>query len=266
MVTGRQYADKVLEAYKCNGGYIWGQSGDIWTVEKQASLVKKYNSNPSKYSNYELAAKYGEKWIGHRVWDCSGLTSWAGKQLGMSFYHGSNSSWNKDCQKKGKMTRGLKLPVGAWVYTGTDDSKPHSGTVTADGVVTEAQGTKTGVVQTKLTNSKWKYWGLAKGIKFDFIPGQESTVVTAPAQTVEPIQPSKPTTVKHLTLRRGARGEEVRYMQTLLHNAGSGLEIDGIFGIGTLSAVKSFQSRHGLVVDGIVGPKTWAELLKYDKK
>ena len=58
------------------------------------------------------------------------------------------------------------------------------------------------------------------------------------------------------------KGDEVRVLQTLLAKDGSTLEIDGIFGVGTQSAVKSFQKRHKLVVDGIVGPKTWAELEK----
>ena len=89
------------------------------------------------------------------------------------------------------------------------------------------------------------------GVEYDFIPGEG----TKPQPAPKPVK-------KHATLRRGARGEEVVELQTKLAKDGSTLEIDGIFGIGTLSAVKSFQKRHGLTVDGIVGPKTWAELDK----
>lgn len=59
----------------------------------------------------------------------------------------------------------------------------------------------------------------------------------------------------------GSRGEEVRQIQTKLKNWGyyTG-QVDGIFGSKTLDAVKKFQRKNGLTVDGIVGPKTLAAL------
>lgn len=57
------------------------------------------------------------------------------------------------------------------------------------------------------------------------------------------------------TLRKGSRGESVKLLQRLLN-----LHADGIFGHLTEEAVKTFQAEHSLVVDGIVGPKTWAKL------
>lgn len=55
----------------------------------------------------------------------------------------------------------------------------------------------------------------------------------------------------------GSRGEEVKTIQTKLKRWGyySG-SVDGIYGSQTLSAVKWFQSKNGLQVDGIAGPKT----------
>lgn len=61
-------------------------------------------------------------------------------------------------------------------------------------------------------------------------------------------------------LRVGSRGAAVRQMQALLRTAGYRLVADGIFGNGTLAAVRAFQRRRGLGADGIVGAKTWAAL------
>jgi hypothetical protein len=55
-----------------------------------------------------------------------------------------------------------------------------------------------------------------------------------------------------MLLKVGSRGKEVKELQEFL-NIGA----DGIFGEGTKSAVKKWQSNNGLIADGIVGPNTW---------
>lgn len=56
-------------------------------------------------------------------------------------------------------------------------------------------------------------------------------------------------------------------IQTALKNAGFDPgTIDGKMGPKTRQAVKEFQKTKGLNPDGVVGPKTWAELGKYLKK
>lgn len=63
------------------------------------------------------------------------------------------------------------------------------------------------------------------------------------------------------TLEQGSQGESVTYLQELLEQAGLTPDPeDGNFGPATLAAVQSFQSTHGLDVDGVVGPTTWAAL------
>ena len=55
-----------------------------------------------------------------------------------------------------------------------------------------------------------------------------------------------------------------RQIQTALRGAGFDPgAIDGRMGPRTQQAVKEFQRTKGLKVDGVVGPKTWAELGKY---
>lgn len=63
------------------------------------------------------------------------------------------------------------------------------------------------------------------------------------------------------TLKRGASGASVAQLQQALAKAGfSPGAADGQFGPMTENAVKSFQRAKGLVVDGVVGPKTWSAL------
>lgn len=248
-ITGKQLAEKAEIAYQQKWGYIWATAGETWNENKQAALNQKYYSDPSKYADFAQGVQYGKKWFGHKVVDCSGLVKWAMKQLGVTsgIYHGSNSQFNKNCKVTGKIQKGVDIPVGALIFTGNAVGQHnHVGILVSPTCVCEAKGTQAGVVHTPLSNKKWTYWGLLKDVQYD----QEISGVT-----------EKPVAV-HTTLRRGMKGDEVRVLQTLLAKDGSTLEIDGIFGVGTQSAVKSFQKRHKLVVDGIVGPKTWAELEK----
>lgn len=59
----------------------------------------------------------------------------------------------------------------------------------------------------------------------------------------------------------GSSGDEVKQIQTKLKSWGyyNG-NIDGIYGSGTYEAVKKFQSKNGLTVDGIAGSQTLAAL------
>ncbi len=62
-------------------------------------------------------------------------------------------------------------------------------------------------------------------------------------------------------LERGDEGADVRALQYLLNAQGVATGVDGDFGPGTDSSVRSFQSSRGLTADGIVGPGTWSALM-----
>ena len=70
----------------------------------------------------------------------------------------------------------------------------------------------------------------------------------------------RPANPRNSTLMEGHSGYAVQQLQILLRDKGylSNSECDGIFGPKTRDAVEKFQEVHGLTVDGIVGPKTWA--------
>ena len=66
------------------------------------------------------------------------------------------------------------------------------------------------------------------------------------------------------TLRRGMRGEKVKYLQWLLrHKFGYiNINVDGSFGPTTENIVIAFQEENDLEPDGIVGRLTWGKLKK----
>ena len=67
-----------------------------------------------------------------------------------------------------------------------------------------------------------------------------------------------------ITVRSGDDSRHVSDLQWLLkHKHGyKTLKVDGDFGSKTLTAVKEFQKKRGLTPDGVVGSKTWKQLLK----
>lgn len=66
--------------------------------------------------------------------------------------------------------------------------------------------------------------------------------------------------------KRGSKGPEVERIQARLKELGYYLgPLDGDFGGGTESAVKSFQKAKRVTVDGVVGPQTWKLLFPREK-
>ena len=70
-------------------------------------------------------------------------------------------------------------------------------------------------------------------------------------------------------LRTGSTGSSVEQMQFWLNTLAQydssipSVTVDGVFGSGTAAAVRAFQRKYGLTVDGVVGRATWTEL--YDQ-
>lgn len=52
----------------------------------------------------------------------------------------------------------------------------------------------------------------------------------------------------------------IKNLQQLLRNKGYNIAVDGLAGDGTINAIKNFQSKNGLPVDGIAGMQTYAKL------
>jgi hypothetical protein len=122
-----------------------------------------------------------------------------------------------------------------------DGTRTHIGLYVGGGKCIEAQGTRTGVVESDI--SRWDEWGQLTDVDYEGVAADEIRVALP-------------------TLRRGDEGAAVKELQTIL-NADSrygGLEVDGVYGRATMASVRAFQGDHGLTPDGICGPLTWAKL------
>lgn len=266
MIEATALVDKFKFALENKWGYIFGQSGTMWTNSDQKLkvnyMVKNYGEDwkknaDAKNNKYYLTAMYGSKWIGHNVADCSGMFVWVYRKYGLSISHRSTAIYTTYCNKKGKLNSDLKktLIPGTAVFTGdTATDHPHVGLYVGDGKCIEASGVDAGVIRSNITDGKWKWYGLLKDVKY---PASEATEQpSAPTDEEIPVQTLP-------TLRKGNTGEYVTLLQTKLLQKGYDLGkygVDGDFGSATLAAVKAFQRDHGLTVDGVVGRNTWTAL------
>lgn len=150
------HLDKMLDDH---WGYIWGTAGKLWTAQLQADPPD------------DMARRYGARWIGHMVADCSGVMVYIWRQYGLTIPHGSNSIARKSV---GKMTNVPKPGYAAFKWKPTDTDKwpdgrgdyYHIGIVGADGkTVYESKGTILGFVTRDA--SEWDYFAPFKQVDYE---------------------------------------------------------------------------------------------------
>lgn len=146
-------------------GYIWGTAGVKCT---QAVINKAIERHPS---TADITKKYGPKWLGRMVTDCSGVMVYIWHQFDKSIPHGSS-----------KMVReGYIVDCSATPHPGyaalvdptpeTDDNN-HIGIVSEDGkYVYEAKGTQYGFVKTALTKAKFNKFGRFADVDYEATQG-----------------------------------------------------------------------------------------------
>ena len=148
-------------------------------------------------------------------------------------------------------------------YASTDNkgSPEHVGIVTGAscGVISVIEGNKNDAVAFRTVQVNGRYirgYGLphygSKAAPADKPASGGTTVTKKKCPYAEPTK----------NLRYGAKGNSVKWVQWHLNQTGEKLSVDGAFGVLTKAAVLRFQKKHGLAVDGIVGPKTRAALRK----
>lgn len=114
---------------------------------------------------------------------------------------------------------------------------------------------------TRGNTAKNKYWNKYKGYNGKTISGTVASTSATPSVTSSKSNTASDSVAFNgsfvRTLRTGAKGDDVKYIQQKLKTLGYSISVDGSYGKGTAAVVKSFQKANGLTADGVCGKATW---------
>lgn len=290
VMTANEAINRLVACAKAQVGYLEKRSNAQLDDAKANAGTKNWNKYArdidSKFPEFYNGKKNGYAW-------CDIFVDWCfintfGYENALKLLCAPENSTGAGCTYSARFYRNKgqfhnKPKVGDQVFFGDVGNEGHTGIVVAvDGdYITTVEGNTSGGngvdangdgVYMKRYNTKTQY-----------IPGYGRPDYSIVANTVLPeqpvVQPEKEPekteekvtggdnmcNVKLPMLRQGADNGYVVALQATLIKRGFSVGIwgaDGDFGSGTLKAVKNFQSKKGLEVDGIVGEQTWAALLR----
>lgn len=102
--------------------------------------------------------------------------------------------------------------------------------------------------------SKGRVQGINGNVDMNILHDTTDTVTVIPDPVEEQQKNNGKVEVEYdmPVIKKGSRGKAVKIWQIIV-----GVEADGVFGAKTLEATKEFQRKKKLVIDGIVGEKSW---------
>lgn len=232
--------------------YIYGTFGKVLTEALLLQKAKQYHSRLSP-ARVEYAKKH---YIGKRTDDCVGgekNVAWLpGNDPDADPIYDPKTDWSADTTFSKATVKGpiKTIPKRRGIcvrYPG------HTGVLVdpVNMIVVEFRGFDYGCVRTKLAERKWTDW--FQHPLFDY---------STPAPSPTPTPEVKTVTIEMPVLRKGDKIQACKTLQACLDVYGYGLAIDGSFGGKTETALKDFQKKHGLTVDGVCGKNSWNALLK----
>ena len=272
----------------CNVSLTGNQRTDLVNVARsqlgyhEGDNTSQLHGESSGSSNYtEYGYWYGTQVQGHSggsyyAW-CAYFISWCARQAGIPTSIISNASYacagsdNGDFKNLDYYARGSYTPkVGDLVFfcwEGNSSCWDHVEIVIgvdSSNVTTLGGNTSTNNVKKRswnLSNSYIRGYGVPK-----YTSGSTPTPTPTPSGSVQdltnPKNPNKYSTPPSGTyLNVGDSGTYVRWLQACLNQCGYSCDVDGQFGYGTAEALKSFQRKYGLTVDGGFGPECRTKII-----
>lgn len=239
------------------GPYVFATTGQTCTVSLRENRMTAKPAYADKIKRYCPALHSGSdcsacRYNGRRAFDCRGLTFWVCKQAGLKISSvGATTQWTTDSWQERGTIDNLPRDQPVILFKQDDDNPAvmaHTGFGLGDGRAIDARGHASGVVIGSVSSYPWTHWAIPYG-------GDD------PAGNYDAEDDGEGQGTTRPLLRKGAKGEDVRYLQAVLIASGYALPrygADGSYGAETIAAVQKYQRDHGIDPDGIVGPLTWA--------
>lgn len=216
--------------------YFYGSKMKPLTETFMAQMHRQYPSTVTN-SYMNKARKKGQ--VGKVCVDCSGLIgAYRERQIGSYQLY---------------QTAYTRLPINEWEHFANGVVLWRSGHVGVffwcGGIPTviEAKGINYGTVVSDFVPSKWTC-----GLTFSDMEYVYEVNLSSQSTWKQP----NPYPVPTRTLYKGCKGDDVKWLQFELVEAGFKLDIDGSFGNKTEKAVAEYQASCKLAVDKRVGPET----------
>lgn len=229
-LTGSGLAD--FAKSKKGTPYFYGSKMEVLT---EAFMQKMHKAYPSTVTTVYMSKARLKKMVGKVCTDCSGLISaYTGKVLGSAQLY-------SQAYARMDISTWKMWAVGVVTYR-----KGHVGVYLGDGKVAEAKGIDYGVVITDITNGKWTH-----GLTFSWIDYSYTEKVAEVTYKA-----ANPYTEPTRLLKKGCKGNDVKWLQFELIEAGYNIALDGVFGKNTYNALVAFQKSAKIGVDGICGKQS----------
>ena len=232
--------------------YAWGMFGSTITKERVQAKAKQYSY---WYTDRKISTVFAPLYGSNPpAWgfDCIGLIKgvlwgWNGdesKVYGGAVYASNGvSDLSADamigkCSDVSSNMNSISIGEFLWM-------KGHCGIYIGNGQVVESSPKwANGVQVTALTARNWLKHGKLPWIEYS--DEEVKNIVN----------------IELSVLHKGSKGEQVKTLQRLLNAFGDNLDVDGSFGSLTETALKSYQKKNSLQIDGICGEKSWESILK----
>ena len=243
---GKSKADIIVDLAHSRLGYpyVFGAVGEDCSPKNRDR--RRNASYPSIVDKCQVLSKEavgcdGCKYKGMQIFDCRGFTYWCLKQVGITISTvGATTQYNGNYWiQKGLIKDGMPNVV-CCVFKHKNGVMSHTGLHIGDGYIIHCSGE---VKEGSIDDTSWTHYAIPKGLYND--------------EYLKDVTEVK----KMVSYRNGSQGEGVRQLQVKLNTLGFDCGVaDGKYGKKTIAAVKAFQEKKGLTVDGIAGPVTLARL------